>query len=158
MKRKKTKERVLSKNQVKIKIQKFFEDIDWMFHINGFEKAIIWKENDENDFAAAVSFDEEYQRVIIKIYPNFFNHELGDQRKFLLHELCHYFIHPMDNLLDNLLEGKLITKIQAAKENEKATSQITNVLDQLLQGRLKYAQQAYKDYLSPSIPLTKRKK
>jgi hypothetical protein len=131
----------------KKRIKDFLEGIDWLFQVNNFEKDIIYKKEDKDDNAAMIFFDKEYQRIIVKIYPVFFKHRLKDQRKFLLHELCHYLRDDSFVAIEDLLKGKVLTSENARRINESETSVITNILDGLLQGRLKYARDAYQKYL-----------
>ena len=131
----------------KTRIIKFLESIEWLFQINGYEKKVVLMDSDKGDTAAEVNLDIPYQRIEILIYPSFLKQNLYDQRKALLHELCHVLTLPSKEAAHELLEGKLITADRIKKINEEATSKIENILDGLLQGRLTYAKKAYKQFL-----------
>ena len=131
------------------RIRDFFNAIDWMFQINNFSKVIeISKVDDpeENRTLAKITFDETYQQVTVTIYPDFYKQTVQDQRKCLLHELCHSITLPSKTALHHLLDGKLVTPDRIREINERETSQIENIIDQLLQGRLRYAVKAYQNY------------
>lgn len=129
------------------RVQDFLESIDWFFALNNFDREIVIKEQDTDNIAAEFSFREEYQSVTVKIYPCFWTHSLADQRKMLLHELCHSITLPSKAVAYGLLDGKLTTFDRIKDINEEATSKIENMLDSLLRGRKTYAKKAYKDYL-----------
>jgi hypothetical protein len=130
------------------RIVEFLGGIEWLFNVNGFEREIVLKEEDENYIGAEITFDEKYQRITITIYPQFFKETLQGQRKILLHELCHCLTMPQKLLACSLTEGDLVTLKQIKDENERATSRIENILDGLLRGRLKYAKEAYAGYIT----------
>lgn len=131
----------------KKKITDFFEAIDLLFQINNFSKTIICKEQDDEKKCAEIFLDIPYQTIEISIYPVFFRRTQKEQRKDLLHELCHCITLPTKIALHDLLSGKLIPSHILQNINEEATSKIENILDGLLQGRFKYATKAYSDYL-----------
>ena len=127
--------------------------MDWMFNTNQMDRSVIYvKDNPEpNEFGdsvcAEIFYDEKYQRVEIKIFPNFFEKSLENQRKMLLHELCHTLTLPAKLESRKLLDGRLITADTIHDTNERFTSKIENILDDLLKGNLHYAKKAYKNYL-----------
>lgn len=129
------------------RIQKLLESLDWMFQINNLQRDMVLKEKDEENKAAEVVYDESYQNITINIYPCFFEHDLKNQRKMILHELCHTITLPSKLALHDFLDGKLVTPDAIYRINEKATSKIENLLDSLLRGKLQYASKAYKEYL-----------
>lgn len=134
----------------KKKILALLDSFDWLFSIQNYSKIleISKEESAENErMAARVIYEEEYNQITITIYPIFFEGTKEEQRKTLLHELCHTITIPSKKLAHSLLEGKLVTPEEIKFINERSTSQIENILDRLLQGKLKYAQDAYKKYL-----------
>lgn len=144
------------------RIEKFLEEMQWLFQIQNFERKLTIAKNDEDENdekkAAEITFDETYQFIRIKIFPCFFKETLKDQRKYLLHELCHTITLPEKLLLHNMIDGKLVTQEEIRKANEKATSQIDNILDGLLQGRMSYARKGYSNYLQIKKKKKRRKK
>ena len=139
-----------SKNHLKTKrkIIQFLNEIDWLFGTNGFERDIVYKEHDEGERCAEINYDEPYQSIVLSIYPCFFEEKPEDQRKILLHELCHTITMPSKVAMRSLLDGQLITRYAILNINERETSRIENILDGLLQGRLLYAKKTYKNYLT----------
>jgi hypothetical protein len=138
-------------------IEKFLEEIQWLFNINNFDRRLSIMKEDEDDKCAEVTFVEDYQRIKIKIYPCFFKDNPKEQRKALLHELCHCITIPINRLTVDFMHGKAVTEETIRHEHEKATSKIENILDGLLQGRFQYARTAYNNYL-PNKKKKKRKK
>jgi len=138
----------------KQRVINFLTDIEWLFGIQNFDRKLTFKNEDDGGKEAEVNFDEEYQRITVKIYPCFWGESLADQRKALLHELCHSITLPSKVLFWDFIDGKATTKDHANDVNERATSQIENILDGLLRGRFKYAKRAYSEY----IKKTKKKK
>jgi hypothetical protein len=129
------------------KVREFLDDIDWLFSISNFDREIKIKEQDDGDIIAEFHYEEDYQRLTLTLYPRFFKDPPTEQRKTLLHELCHSLTLPSKQALHDLLNGKLIVGDQIQKINETETSKIENILDRLLQGKLQHAQKAYSNYL-----------
>ena len=96
-------------SKVKKKISKFLNDIAWFFQINNFDKVITYKKEDKDGLAAEFTFEEDYQRITLWIYPIFSTHPLKEQVKFLIHELCHSITAPSKKALYDFLDGRLIT-------------------------------------------------
>lgn len=133
------------KQQIK-KITNFLEQIEWLFCLNNFDKNIIIKKEDQDNKTAEIYYDNNYQHIEVCFYPCFFTYQTKEQRKIILHELCHSITLPSKKASYDLLSGKLITEKQINEINEKATSKIENILDALLQNKLIYAKNAYKNY------------
>lgn len=148
-----------SRNKVKKAVKKFIESMVWMFDYQNFDRTILFREKDEDNLAAGVTIDKEYQRVTIFIYPCFFDNTIDSQRQYLLHEFCHTYTDILKKKASNLLNGKLETEESIRFSNEEATSRITNTLDALLQGKLGYARKAYAQFIETlSPPVNKKRK
>jgi hypothetical protein len=129
------------------RIYNFLQQIDYLFSLNNFEKKVAEADKDEGGKMAEFHFEENYQRCTLIIFPRFFEESLEEQRKCLLHELCHSITIPSKSGMCELAEGKLVTPQQVDEINEKETSIIENILDRLLRDKLEYAKKAYGDYL-----------
>lgn len=135
------------------RVREFLQGMDWMFGTQNYDKSIIFeKENKPDDSpgletTAQITQTPEYMIICVRIYPCFWKHSLEKQRKILLHELCHTFtVHPYQAAL-KLLDGQLVTKEQLNDITERETTEFENILDALLKGRLRYAKEAYANYL-----------
>lgn len=136
----------------KDRVLRFLEEMEWMFGINTHDRVVAFREKDcENDdgadIAAEIHYNQEYQNVKITIYPCFLEHTLEEQRKMLLHELCHVITLPSKTASHSLHAGNMVTTDEIRRINEEATSKIENMLHQLLKGNLKYAKTGYNNYL-----------
>jgi hypothetical protein len=143
----------------KEKIQNFINGIQWMFQIQNFSKTIVYKEADDQDEEklAEIYFNEPYQRIEITIYPMFFTVSEMEQRKIIIHELCHTLTLPLKSLFYFFIDGtQTTTKPQINDLVERTNCQIENIIDALLQGKMKYAKEAYKNYLTP-VSVKKKK-
>lgn len=138
------------------RIVKFFDGIQWLFQVQNFSRNLTIQKEDEGKKVAEIIFREDYQEIEIKIYPCFFKENLKEQRKILLHELCHTITIPQYNMLIEFIRGKTITEESADSIHERSTCQIENILDGLLQNRMSYARLAYKEYLK--VPKKRKKK
>ena len=151
----------MKKNDTK-RVENFLESIDWLFNLNNFDRTIILpKENevfDSGTATAKIEYDIDYQTVDITLFPFFFERSLEDQRKTLLHELCHSLSFDSKRAINDLIDGKLVTKKRMIEIDEKMTSKIENILNGLLDGRLMYAKKAYADYLQPQKKKSKIEK
>ncbi|MEI9966154.1 MAG: hypothetical protein WDN67_00540 [Candidatus Moraniibacteriota bacterium] len=138
------------KKEVK-RVLKFLDEIQWLFALQNYERTVTPKnqdiQNGEEVRLADVTLDEKYQTIHINLYPSFFKRDLKDQRKTLIHELCHTITLPLCESAESLLEGKLITSEQIAQISETATSKIENILDGFLKGNYSHFQKQYKEYL-----------
>jgi len=137
----------ISKTKQISRVVKFYEEIEWLFGLGHFERTIIEKEIDRDNIVATVEYDEKYQRIFVDLYPLFFTKDPIEQRKYLLHELCHCITYQLKKLSLDLRDGKVVTEDQIKFEDERATSKLENIFDGFLRGKLKYAKQAYKNYL-----------
>lgn len=140
-----------SKKQTQ-RVTDFLNRVDYAFGINPLERQVYIKKEDEvgsegRGLVARITFEQDYQRLAVEIFPEFFNRGLMEQRKTLLHELCHSITIPSKMAMHDLLDGKLVTADQIRRINEEETSKIENLLDRLLDSGLQYFKDAYKDYL-----------
>lgn len=130
------------------RVRKFLGDIDWFFSINNFHREIIVKDSDDAEgVAAEFYFDKKYQHIEISLYPLFFRLDQEEQRKCLLHELCHSFTLDSKEVAHNMLRGIATDEKRIASINEEMTSKFENLLHGLLIGKYRYAKRAYRDYL-----------
>ena len=145
-KKKEVKQKKFKKEQ---RVLNFLDAVDWAFGLNGYEKHIILKKVDSENMAAEIVYREDYQAVEIGLYPLFFTQTLKEQRKCLLHELCHAITLQSKGALHDTLKGLLITPKRIREINETETSKIENIIHRLITGGLGYLKQGYKDYLKP---------
>jgi hypothetical protein len=131
----------------KKKIQELLYVLGYLFQIQNFEKQIVYKEKDNGNIAE-MKYEEDYQRITLYIYPTFFTQEPTEQRKTLLHELCHTITVKQAENFENYIDGKrTTTKCEINEIMEKETSQIENIIDNLLTGNCKQEIKAYKGYI-----------
>ena len=129
------------------KIMELLAQLDWLFGTAVMDRELLNIKEDEDHKMAEVTYEENYQRIIIRLYPCFHAKSLQEQRKAILHEFCHCITLPSKHAMLNLLDGKLITNDQIEFINEKETSRIENLLDRLLKGELQFASKAYNQFL-----------
>ena len=129
------------------KIVDLLDELQWLFHLNNYDRQLNLEHKDEDNKGAQITFEEEYQRITLDIYPCFFKETPEEQRKMILHELCHTITIPLKVLANDLADGVLVTRQQIKEESERSTSKIENILNGLLQDRLVYAKQGYKNYI-----------
>lgn len=141
-----------------VKITNFLESMDWMFSTQYYEKNIILKKRKSGRAVLRIVYIVEYQQITIEIYPGFWELSLKEQRKALLHEMCHTITIPSKMAACDLLDGVFVPKERIVDINEEATSRIENILDRLLSNGLDYAKQAYADYLKPKNETRTKKK
>lgn len=146
------------RGKVTRRIEAFLNGIDWLFQVNQYDKKLSFpdrdkeeKEDMEGEVLAEVVVDEKYQVLVITIYPCFLKSSLAEQRRVLLHELCHTITNAPKACAIDLLNGKLVVEDKICDANEMATSKIENILDGLLRGKLLYAKEAYADYINKGV-------
>lgn len=141
----------LKHSKLKKKIIRFLNDMQWAFDYQNFDRVINFEKNEhpKKEVVCEVINQWEYRRVIIKIYPSFFEADAEQQRGYLLHEFCHSYTDMLYDMALDLLNGKLHTHEQIRLRNEEATSRITNVIESFLLGKMKYAKDGYARYLQP---------
>jgi hypothetical protein len=131
-------------------IEELLEGLQWLFGIQNYERSILVKDKDEEKedgtSCAEIYFGDKYQEIELTLYPSFFKKNLEEQRKVILHELCHTLTIPSKDAGYKLLNGGLVTPRELDFINEKETSQLENILDGLLRGRLKYSLEVYQNY------------
>ena len=134
----------------KRKLAELMEQLDWFFGVTNQERHLYYaKENDPTspDCAADITITEKYQRLVINIYPNFWEHNEDTQRLLLTHEYTHYVVQPLQKIAKDLLAGRLHTEEDIIDATEKVTSSVSIMLDALLSGHRKYMLKAYEHYL-----------
>lgn len=114
----------MTKKQINLYLTK----LDWLFGLQHFDKKIIIKEKDEDEKAAEIITDIPYQLINVYIYPCFFKEEEKDQKKMLVHELCHTITAQHKLSTYDILDGKFIPKKRINEINEEATSKIENII------------------------------
>jgi hypothetical protein len=133
---------------MKKQISKFLSDFDYLFGTQNFEKHIKYADKDDEEAYADITFDEKYNRIYLCIYPKFFEQTKEEQRKTLLHELCHTITIPSQQASMDLVNGKLVTEDRIRWINERETSQIENIIDMFLTGKCDFFKKSYKEYLN----------
>ncbi|MFA6295517.1 MAG: hypothetical protein WC666_03805 [Candidatus Paceibacterota bacterium] len=139
------------------RIEKLLNNLGFMFNVHNFEKEIIHEQVD-NGSLADISYEENYQRLTLRVYPCFFKQTIDEQRKTILHELCHTITLPLRTSFHEFLDGKATTKEQIKFLNERETSILENLFDLLLKGELNYAKEAYKEYVNSKNTIKKEKR
>lgn len=135
----------------KKRVLDFLSAVEWAFELNNYDRNIVFSKEPKDvgvgECQAEIHVDYSYKNVNITIYPSFWKENLEEQRKILLHELCHSIVASLTLCADNLLDGLFVSRQMIDRENERTTSAITHLLDMLLTGNMKYFKKAYKDYL-----------
>jgi len=135
----------------KQKIYDFLKIIDCVFGVNNYSKKINFAEKDldceEKGVTADIITNHKYRRITLTLYPLFWTQNKKEQRKCLIHELCHTITQASKDASYKLINGHLITVMEMNSINENSTSQIENILDDFLKGDMDWAIKAYKNYL-----------
>jgi len=137
----------LTNKQVRKKIMKLVDGFCNLFGLNLYEIVYFWMKEDEENITASVTLEEPYQRISINVYPQFFGLEPREQRKAILHEICHTITLPSKIQANDMLDGKLVTQKAITDMNERTTSIIENILDCLFLQRTGNAKEAYNKYI-----------
>lgn len=132
----------------KKRVEAIFDDFQYMFSIQNYDRAITYKTEPcpDGNFAAEIKVEEDYQRVTFYFYPSFWKYSRREQAEYILHEYCHLLTEPLTSLVDSLRRGELNTLEHRRVQVERSTSMITNLLDKLLRGGMRYAKKAYAKY------------
>lgn len=129
-----------------------------MFGLQTYDTHIIYKKEDQDDWAASVRYEEDYQRIMIFIYPCFFvDNTPADQRLYLLHEFCHFLMAELAAHCRSLTNGNLVTPNQISLAVERSTSRSANIIESLLLGRESDATKAYRTLRCARSKKTKKK-
>lgn len=112
----------------KSQINKYLSKLDWLFGLQHYDKELIIKEKDKDDKLAEIITDHKYQNITVEIYPLFFKEKEEQQKKILLHELCHTITADSRLSAWQLLNGDLVTNERLKEINEQTTSKIENII------------------------------
>jgi len=123
------------------------EQLDWLFGVSSYERHLLFKKKDKDGAMAEITIDASYERIVMNIYPMFWEESREEQRAALLHEYCHHVAYPLQLAASLLYKGELVTPNDQEAAVEKTTSRICHLLDAQLRGRNKFARIAYKKYL-----------
>jgi hypothetical protein len=135
----------------KRRIIALIESFDWLFGSQNYDLEIVSEDEEciyeEKSIACEVKIDRRYQQMLIILYPRFFEHDLEQQRKLLLHEYCHLITGKLKTTCEGMLNGELHTIREIYEASETATAQIENLLHKFLKGGGRAYKKAYKEYL-----------
>ena len=109
----------------------------------------VWEltlEKKEKGSGASVGVDARYMRMDVKIGGDFFDNTRKWQAEALIHEFCHLFNVPVDNLVDNLRDGHWVTKEHQEDVIEHCNVRAEKVIIKLLTD--KTLKKAYDKYIS----------
>ncbi len=133
----------------KKRVMSLILELAMVFDVNIAYKKISWMDEDaENCRSAEITYREDYNDIHLKVYPFFFEGDLEEQRRALLHEFCHVISLPNKSLASKLLnDGIYVTYNQFAEECERVTSKIEHIVDLLLTGKMQPIVKVYNGYL-----------
>jgi hypothetical protein len=131
------------------KIRVFLDTFDRIFSLHNYDKKLVISDKQETNeanqnYEAVVVCDRVYQTITIKLYPLFFKGSDVEQKKTLIHELCHSLLGDYKNAVYDLLNFKVVTKDYADNINEETTSKIENIIDSFLTGKFNEFIKEYK--------------
>jgi len=109
----------------------------------------VWEltlEKEGKGSGASVWIDARYMRMDLKLRGDFFDNTRRWQADALIHEFCHLFNVPVDNLVDNLRDGHWVTKAHQEDVVEHCNVRAEKVIIKLLTD--KTLKQAYDKYVS----------
>ena len=109
----------------------------------------VWEltlEKESKGSGASVWIDARYMSMAIKLKGNFFDNTRRWQADALIHEFCHLFNVPVDNMVDNLRDGHWVTKEHQEDVVEHCNVRAEKVIIKLLTD--KTLKQAYDKYVS----------
>jgi len=118
----------------------------------------VWEltlEKEEKGSGASVWIDARYMRMHITLKGNFFDNTRRWQADALIHEFCHLFNVPVDNLIDKLRDGNLVTQEHQEDVIEHCNVRAEKVIIKLLTD--KTLKQAYDKYISAGKNIKKSK-
>lgn len=147
-KEKVTKAKVKKINEAKEreKIISFIKYFSNFFAIQNFDIKVNFKKETTNGNLAEIIIEEDYQRIKIDVMGDFFKEPRAEQKKALLHELCHYINWSLYSITWDLHNGKFHTKDHIRAANEKATCMVELLLDRALTMDLSKEKKEYKKY------------
>lgn len=154
------KKEIPSKKQKRALVE-LMNELDWMFSLKNHERTLVYMEKndpDSEDCVADITITEDYMRIKIRLYPNFWEFSPYYRRMFLLHEMCHTLIQPIQREAQELRLGNLRTDQQVTFATEKVTSNVTVILDDLLRGGRRFMLAAYQKYSRSELSKSKKKK
>ena len=135
------------KKKTEKKIVDLVRELAPFFDVQNYDISVTFTSTNVEEYAATIFTDHKYRRLNFKVYPIFFEQTLDEQRRGIIHELCHTLTECLDNCAVNLLEGKLITLESIKHANESSTSQMQQMISVLLEGDGQLYTKAYKNYL-----------
>lgn len=124
----------------------FLSDMQYLFALQNYDRTVVFKTEPNEDKAASVYVEEDYQRIKISIYPCFWGNSLKNQAEYLLHEFCHYLVLPIDMVAYNALTGKMESSEHRRVALEKSVSSIANIIDSFLTGHKSLEMKIYQKY------------
>lgn len=142
----KSKKVKIDKKKEREKIIAFIKYFSNFFAVQNFDIKVNFKDETTNGNLAEIIIEEDYQRIKIDVMADFFKEPKAEQRKALLHELCHYVCWSLYSITWDLHSGKFVTKDQIRAANEKATCMVELLIDRALTMDLQREKKEYNKY------------
>lgn len=127
------------------KVRQFIKDFTGFFGLTHFTIEVDFPAQKEN-LLADIDTETRYQRININVYKCLFKETPEEQRKTLIHELCHTILHELEMCAWNLRNDKAVSKSHIEQTVEVTTSKLENMFDILLKDGAEQ-RKAYKKYV-----------
>lgn len=128
-------------------VRNLVKKLSLFFGVQNMDREIRYMNDDDGDIVSYIQYEEDYQRITLKIYPVFFEKTRSTQAKCLLHEFCHTITIPVQEAAINLLNGKFHSERDIRERSEKSTSQIENILHDMFVYGMKDMKDSYSEYI-----------
>lgn len=142
-----TRKKAKNKLPIPARIWELTYELEQLFGLQNWDRLYGRSSVDEEGKAAEILVNEKYQRVTITLYPAFFRESIRQQAAALVHEFCHYFSDPLNQIAHDLLDGKLHTLAHVQHANELSTSRMAQLIDFLLRDKRPKARKAYAQFI-----------
>jgi hypothetical protein len=101
------------------------------FYLQGWELSTDYfkfPNSDNSRVEARTSTEWGYRRILIEIYPPFWDVSEEEQKAILVHEFCHVLTSQIFVLLAQSREGKIVTADSVMEVNEHVTCWIQQII------------------------------
>lgn len=131
------------------KILSFFSDIEWFFNLNHTDRSITFMKEDTTPHTvlASVTWEEDYQRCNVNVYPAFFTKERKEQAETLIHELTHKLIEPIVVMARKPINNEFTNSEMVKHEMERVVSTLSQRFVLFAEGNGEYMKKAFEEYI-----------
>ena len=141
-------------------VRELIDELKIIYSVDYHDFTVRWhKEDEEGMTFASITYEDDYQRITLNIFPHFFKQDAHSQLKTLIHEFNHTKTLTLKDKFIGFINGtKCTTAKQVQDMDEKLTCGFENIINALMTNQLSYTQKRINDLVKNHEKNTTKKR